>query len=221
MNHPTKYLALALCSITLAACGGGGGGGDPVAEVNVTPAEVFWPDVPSVSVASTALAKYEGEWQQACVNHMKLKTVLVATGATTFNVTIREDYYAYADCTGAVVATGSYGVPSEAVTYVEAPVNAPVMLLDNSTIQTDVNLATSIISNATFTLTGTGVKPVIYIAGEAVTPIQFADAYITYPARALTGGTTQGALLLYENELLTLDYVDNTPSFKVRLKFSR
>lgn len=234
MTNPTKYLALAFCSMTLAACGGGGGGGTGV-DANVTATEVFWPVVPDAnnSLASTALAKYEGEWRQACVDHMELKTVLVATSATTFTVTVREDYYAYADCTGAVVATGSYGMPSETVTYVETPVNASVTLRDGSLIQPvpAVNVASSLIATAPFTITGSGVQPTIYVDGKTMTPIQFTDAYKLYPARALAGGTTKGALMLLNGDLLTLVYAaSDSPafnadypgtSFAVKLQFFR
>jgi len=231
MNNPTKYLALAFCSMTLAACGGGGGGGSTGggvvgADVNMTAAEVFWPAVPNASdsLASTALAKYEGEWQQACVDHMRLKTVLVATSATTFTVTTREDYYDYADCTGAVVATGSYGMPGETVTYDETPVTAAVTLLNGNLVQPEpaISLATSLIATATFKLTGSGVQPTIYVDGKPMTPIQFTDAYKLYPGRALAGGSTKGALMLLNGDLLTLVAVpDAAASFKVKLQFFR
>lgn len=174
------------------------------------------------------LAKYEGVWQQACVDHMRMTTTLKAISATVFTVTPIETYFSYADCTGAIVATGSYGVPSETVEYFDT-LSASITLKDGSTITADVNPASSILANATFTLTGSGVKPSYNLGGKIMTPVQYADETLPrlYSARALTGGTTQGALLLRNEkltneELLTLIPVAGAPSnFTVKHRFFR
>ena len=228
MTHPIKYLALVVSSLALVACGGGGGGGTTVSGatapiISDTSGTSDTAVTPDTSVASAALAKYEGVWQQACVDHMRLTTTLKATSANIFTVTPIETYFANANCTGDVVAIGSYGVPSEIVDYFD-PVNAAITLKDGSAITADVNPATSSIATATFALTGSGVKPSYNFGGTIMTPIQYADEILPrlYPARALTGGTTQGALLLRNEELLTLVPVAGVPnSYTVKLQFFR
>lgn len=222
MTHPIKYLALVVSSLALVACGGGGGG-DTTVPGTTAPIITDTSGTSDTSVASAALAKYEGVWQQACVDHMRLTTTLKATSANIFTVTPIETYFANANCTGDVVAIGSYGVPSEIVEYFD-PVNAAITLKDGSAITADVNPATSSIATATFTYAGSGVLPSIIIGGVTMTQIQYADVVlpVLYPARALTGGTTQGALLLRNEELLTLVPVAGVPnSYTVKLQFSR
>jgi hypothetical protein len=175
------------------------------------------------------LAKYLGVWRQACVDHKRLTTTLAATTNDNFTVTPLEMHYANKDCTGDVVATGSYGGPSETVKYSDS-VNASITLKDGSTIQKDVNAATSSIATATFTLTGSGVKGNTNIGGTTYTQIQYADVVlpVLYKERTLNGGTTYGALLLLNEsspneELLTLIPVAGAPNyaFKVNLQFFR
>lgn len=237
----TKYLALVVCSMTLAACGGGGsssvapadqiGLGTTDALFGLTgPGDSLAPVLTVIPATSGVLAKYEGVWQQTCVDHKRLTTTLKVNATNdNFTVTPLETHYAYKDCTGDVVAIGSYGGPSETVKYSDN-LNASITLTDGTTIQADVNPASSTIASATFTLTGSGVKPSINLGGTNYTQIQYADAVlpVLYKERVLTGGATFGGLLLRnENlpneELLTLIPVTGAPdySFKVNLQFFR
>lgn len=227
MNNPTKYLALALCSTTLVACGGGGGG-----DSESNPVDSYVPP-PSISAISPELAKYVGVWRQACDDHKLLTTTLTAD-ATNDNFTVMpiETHFAYKDCTGDVVAIGSYGVPSETVKY-SADLNASVTLTDGTTIPAIVNAATSSVATATFTFTGSGVGSIVNINGTNYTQIQYADVFVNgvlapslIKERTLNGGTTYGALLLRNEdlpneELLTLIPVTDAPdyAFKVNLQF--
>lgn len=255
MSRPFNYLTPVLSLLALVACGGGGGGGDS-APPAPTPAPAISPGTssalfespsgggsttqlpsggvsftPPIPANSTVLSKYAGVWQQACVDHIRLKTTLTVNETSdNFTVTPEETHYSKKDCTGDVVATGSYGGPSETVKY-SANLDASIILKDGSTLPTlqAVNPATSSIATATLTLTGSGVKPSINLDGMNYTQIQYADEPVPrlYKERVLNGGTTYGALLLrYENlpneELLTLIPVAGAPnSFKVNLQFLR
>src|SRR5512133_2029438 len=90
---------------------------------------------PAVSPASPELAKYEGAWQENCVDHLRFTKTFIATGSNTFSVATKEEYFDNADCTGAVVATGSYGVPDENVQYAPAQ-EASVTLTTGDNITT-------------------------------------------------------------------------------------
>ena len=221
MIRPAKYLVLVLSSLTLLACGGGGGGGATEGTARAAPSGSTVVAAPSR--ASLELAKYEGVWQQACVNHMRRTTTLVATSANVFTVTPQESLFANADCTGALVATGSFGKPQETVQYRPTLPAASVKLLDGSSIQASVDPATSTLSIASFSFSGSGVIRTLYIeGGKTLTTIAYGSGTGDIVRDAVNGGTTEGGLLLLNGELLALvPVVGATPSFAVNQRFFR
>lgn len=217
MISTTKSLALVLSTLTLVACGGGGGGGASNGAVTSPPT------VPAVSLASSELAKYEGVWRQDCVDHMLRTTTLVATSANEFTVTPREDYFAYKGCTGAVIATGTYGGPSETVQYRSTLQDSSVELTPGNVIIADVEPATSKMSTASFSIAGSGVFRSTIIDDIQGTTLIYADGSSPLKSRPqLFGETTEGGLLLYQGELLAL-VPGNSPAaaFKVNQRFFR
>ncbi|NDP38604.1 MAG: hypothetical protein GZ093_07610 [Rhodoferax sp.] len=211
-----KFLAAILSSSILVACGSGGGGSDapasPTTESPTTP-----------SPAIEALAQFEGVWREDCNDHMRVTKTSTATSGTTFSVVTREDYYDNADCTGALVATGSYGVPDETVTYAPTLANASVTLLTGENIQADVAPATSVAAVATFTVTGSGVKATELVGTTLFARIEYANGdYLVMTHPGLGGQTTYGAFLIRKYELLALLPIDGfTNSFKVRHRYTR
>lgn len=223
MISPIKSLALVLSSLTLVACGGGGGGSAEEAFVSST--AFILPAIPSPenSLASIDFVKYEGVWRQDCNDHVLRTIALVATGANVFTVTPLEKFYAYANCTGDVVATGSYGGFQETVTY-GAPVNATVTLKDSTVINTSVNPAASRLAITPYTFTGSGVQLLPnQVAGTTSAYIAYADGSKLVVRQALDGQSTAGGLLSLNDELLTLVPVvaGATTSFTVNQRFYR
>lgn len=153
---------------------------------------------------------------------MRVTKTATATSGTTFSVVTREDYYDNADCTGALVATGSYGVPDENVQYAPAQ-EASVTLTTGENITTDVNPATSKYAVATFGITGSGVKSPQLVGTTMYARVEYADGgYVIVERPALNGQTTSGALLLRNDELLALvPIVGFTNSFKVLHRYVR
>lgn len=225
MPHPTKYFSIVLSSLALAACGGGGGSADGASvPVAVSSAVFTLPAIPSPgnSLASTDFVKYEGVWRQDCDDHMLRTTALVATGANVFTVTPLEKFFAYANCTGDVVATGSYGGPQETVTY-GTSLNATVTLKDLTATIASVNPATSRLAVAPYTFTGSGVQLLPnQVVGSTSAYVAYADGSKLVVRNALDGGSTVGGLLSRNDELLTLvPVVGSTTSFTVNQRFFR
>ena len=226
MISPPKSLALVLSTLTLVACGGGGGGSADGAAVPaaVMSAVFTLPEIPSPgnSLASIDFLKYEGVWRQDCDNHVLRTTAMVATGANTFTVTPLDKFFAYANCTGDVVATGSYGGPQETVTY-GASLNATVTLKDSTAIIDSVNPATSRLTVANYTFTGNGVQLLPnQVAGSTSAYVSYAEGSKLVVRNALDGRSTVGGLMLLNDELLTLvPVVGSTTSFTVKLRLFR
>ena len=208
-----QMLVVLLTSSLLVACGGGSGGPDAPASI-----------LPAASVAAPELSKYEGVWRQDCKDHMLLTLTLPATSGNIFTSTPKEEHFANADCTGAVVATGSFGQPKEAVQYAAPLANASVKLLTGEPIKATVDPATSTLAVTTFKFTGNGVKAEFYVDGKTLTHIQYADdsAPIVIVRDAVNGGTTYGALLLRNAELLALIPIGtSSTSFQVNRRYIR
>ncbi|MEO7400333.1 MAG: hypothetical protein ABIV07_06135, partial [Polaromonas sp.] len=89
---------------------------------------------------------------------MRLTMTSTAIGSSIFSVMRKEEYFDNADCTGALVGTGSYGQLDETVTYTATLANASVKLPTGETIVADVDPATSVLAVASFDITGSGVK---------------------------------------------------------------
>jgi hypothetical protein len=243
-----KFLAVVLSSSMLVACGGGGsdapasptpgsstpgsstpgsstpGSSPPGSSTPGSPtsgSSASGSSPPAVSPASPQLAKYEGAWQENCVDHLRFTKTFTATGSTTFSVATKEEYFDYADCTGAVVATGSYGVPDENVQYAPA-VAASVTLPAGENITDYVNPATSVYAVATFGITGSGVKFPQFVGTTMYARVEYTGGYVIVERPGLNGQTTQGALLLRNDELLALvPIVGFTNSFKVNHRYIR
>lgn len=206
------FLAAFLSSSILVACGGGGSG----APASLTPGSLTpgsstpgpsttGPLPPVASPAIEALAKYEGVWQEDCVDHKRLTKTFKATGSNTFSVTTKEEYFNDANCNGALFSTGSYDIPDENVRYEETVTNAFVTLqLDEPPIRADVDPGWSVAATgATFTI----------IIG---------DVKVKSDRPALNGQTNYGALLLRNDELLALvPIAGSTNEFKVNHRYSR
>jgi len=135
----------------------------------------------------------------------------------------KEDYFDNADCTGALVATGSFGEPDETVQYTATLTNASVNLLTGETVVANVDPATSVLAVATFTVTGSGVKSTTLVGTTMFARIEYADGgYVVIQRAALSGQTTHGALLLRNGELLVLVPIgDSTTSFQVNHRYIR
>lgn len=214
-----KFLVVVLSSSILVACGGGGSDAPASSPSGVSPSAG---SPTAASPAIEALVKYEGVWREDCKDHMRLTKTSTATGGTTFSVTTKEEYFDNADCTGALVATGGYGQPDEAVQYSATLVNASVTLLTGETIVSNVDPATSVLAVAPYTFTGSHVTST-YALGTTFARIEYADgSYVIVQRPALNGQTTHGALLLRNDELLALVPIDgSTTTFQVNHRYIR
>lgn len=178
--------------------------------------------IPAVSVAAVDLAKYEGVWREECVDHMKRTTTLVATGAREFTVTPKEELFANADCSGAVVATGSFGKPRETVQYQTVPVDASITLANGEVITASIDLGTSVQSVASFVFTGSGVSSTSYVGTTTFTRVLYTEGYTNIVRPATSGLTTSGGLLLHNGDLLAVVPVSgSTTSYVVNQRYMR
>jgi hypothetical protein len=225
----TRFLLLVLSSVTLAACGGGGGGGGGDSGSATTTASVS-PVNPVVSLASAEMAKYEGVWREeldaelnTCFDHMRRTATLVATGAQVFTVTPQEQLFDYADCTGAVVATGSFGTLRETVQYQSIESNASVTFSNGNVITASVDLGTSVQSVATFVYTGSGVTTTLDEGPTTLTHVNYANGkYANILSAKTNGQTTSGGLLLFNGELLAVVPVaGSSTTFAVNRRYIR
>lgn len=226
MNEQIRFLGVLLSSAFLVACGGGGGGGtssDPLAggvgiggtDPSNVPAAVF--------AVNPELVKYEGNWRKECVDHVQLTMITKATGSNSFTVTRNQEHFANADCTGAIVAIGNYGVPDETVQYTAPIENASVLMLTGATVVANVDPGSSVLGSARFIYTGNGVLASEFALGATITRIRYADKEIILPpVGAISGQSTRGALLLLNGELLSLVPIEgSTSSFRVNQRYIR
>lgn len=224
MNYRIGYLGILLSSTMLIACGGGGGGG--VGGDSAGPPAVVGTPLPSppaaVSAANPELAKYAGIWRKDCVDHMRLTMTATATVTNTFSVTRNEQHFANADCTGDIVANGNYGVTDETVQYTAPLENASVQMLTGTTIVSNVDPGNSVLADARFNFTGSGVLTTEFALGTTFARIKYAEKEVVLSRGALGGQSTSGALLLLNGELLSLVAIENsTSSFRVNQRYIR
>ena len=188
------------------------------------------PPVPdaSASLAATDLKVYEGNWKQACDNHKQITTVLVFEAPRVFTASPRKDYFENADCTGRVVAVGSYDTYREKVTVAENLQAASVILVSGSaSVARDVNPAVSTVSTTSyklFNVSGNGVTIDNSIPGIPVTYVNYPDGSkeVFLPEPKFDGGNTTGALLIENSEFLTLNVVSaDPPAYRVNQRFYR
>jgi len=232
MNNPTKYLALALCSLTLVACGGGGGGGLAVPDPLVPQPLSTAPPPPTVlaSVAADDLKGYEGQWKQACVDHKQITTTLVFVEPRVFTATPRKEYFENAGCTGAVIAVGTYDTFREKVSVAMASQDASVDGVSGANgakRQLSVMPADSTISKTSYLLfneSGSAVTIDNSIPNIPVTYINYPDGSkeVFLPDPSFDAYNTTGALLIENSEFLTLNVVSDDPAaYIVNQRFYR
>lgn len=218
-----KFFVVVLSSLILVACGGGGSDAPASSTFGSSPSDSPTAGSPPLSLANEALSKYEGVWREDCdpLFHMRLTKTSTATSGTTFSVVTKEEYFEKADCTGALVATGSYGRADEDVQYSPTLAGASVTL-PTETIVSNVDPATSVLAVAPFIFTGSGVTST-YIGDTMVATIKYADGTSVPIVRPkINGQTTHGAFLLRNDELLALVPIgDSTTSFKVNHRYIR
>ena len=219
MNNQTGYFGVILSSMMLMACGGSPGDSSDSPAVGGTAT----PNSPAaVSAINPGLAKYAGIWHKDCVDHMRLTMTATATGANSFSVSRNEEHFANADCTGATVANGNYGVPDESVQYTAPLENASVEMLTGTTIVTNVDPGNSVLASAKFNFTGTGVLTTEFALGTTFARIKYAEKEVVLSRGSLSGQSTSGALLLLNGELLSLVPIENsTSSFRVNQRYIR
>lgn len=230
MNHRLGILGVLLSSSILVACGGSSGtasdasAGEGPAQDNPLSVGGAVPTSPPpmTSAVNPELSKYEGIWRKDCVDHMRLIMTATATGTNTFSVTRNEQHFANADCTGDIVANGNYGVTDETVQYTTPIENASVQMLAGTTIVTSVDPGNSVLANARFNFTGSGVLTTEFALGTTFARIKYAEKEVVLSRGALSGQSTSGALLLLNGELLSLVAIENsTASFRVNQRYIR
>ncbi|GAB2882036.1 hypothetical protein GCM10027277_58730 [Pseudoduganella ginsengisoli] len=173
---------------TLSACGGGSGGGDQGIPTQV----------------AGALQKYEGVWIRPCAAHNRdTMTLAASNGGATLAFTIKTEYFANVDCTGAVVATGTYKQPSIVMQYTSTVKDANVKLRNGEVVTQGVDQGTTAASSEAMTFTGSGVTSSV-VGGKTVWHITFSQGSTdVYPS--LNTGVGKTALALRNGELLVLE----------------
>lgn len=189
----------------LAGCGGGGGGSGIDNSSN-----------PSVA---GPLAKYEGTWVQGCDGHNRETTTLTSSNnGNTLTMNLKDEYFANAGCSGAVVATGTYDKPPFVMQLNETITNASVKMLTGGTIAATVDRVTSTGSGAIIKYAGSGVTSSTIVGNTTVSHIVYNNGSTDLTSDNSSGGG-QGALLLLNGEMFVLNPVSSsTTSFDV---FSR
>lgn len=232
MNYQLGYLGVLLSATILVGCGGSPGTssdtsavvgptqGNPPADGGTTPAN----SPPVTPTVNTGLSKYEGIWYRDCVDHVRLKMTATATSSDTFSVSRNEEHFANANCTGAIVANGNYGVPDETVQYTAPLENVSVQLLTGATIVTNVDPGSSVSAIARFIFTDSdgSVIPSVFVLGKTTAVIKYAEGDVAISRAPLSGQSTSGALLLWNGELLSLVPIENSAaSFRVNQRYIR
>lgn len=198
MTTTTFKVTLAGIALTvLAACGGGGDAST------------------SAPTSAGPLAKYEGVWQPVagCNNHRRETYTLAASNSgTTLSNTFRVEYFANADCTGAVVATGTYGMPMLTMQHIETVTAATSKLLTGETVAAAVDRVTVTAAVATFAYTGSGVTSTYVSGGKTYTHIVYTNGSTDTQTDPVNGTTLQAAVLLRNSEFFTLLPIGNSTS---------
>lgn len=198
-----KLIVVSSISVAfLAACGGGGGSDTKTAATDVGP-----------------LTKYEGTWGQGCDSHERdTFTFTASNGGTSLAITEKMEYFANEDCTGAIVATGTYAKPEIALQYTKTEANAPVKMLTGEIITASVDVGTAVGSGEAIKFTGSGVTSSV-VNGETVWHIVFNNGSTDLTVD-IKSGTQQGALLLRNGELLELSPINSSAtSFNVDSRY--
>jgi hypothetical protein len=186
-----SVLLTALAS-ALTACGGGGNSGQGL------PAQV-----------SGALQKYEGVWIRPCTAHSRDTMTLAATNnGATLSFTIKTEYFANPDCSGAVVATGAYAQPATVLQYTGTVKDANVTMPNGETVTANVDQGDATATTSPITFTGSGVTSSV-VNGKTVWHIQFSQG-ATDVQTNLGTGVTKASLALRNSQLLVLSVSGNS-----------
>lgn len=193
---------LAVAVFGLAGCGGGGGGNDNSGNTS----------------AAGPLAKYAGTWVQGCDGHSKETTTFTSSNeGNTISVTSKDEYFADANCTGAVVATGTYEQPAFIIQYKDTVNNASVKMLNGTTITATVDRGTGNSTGARVKYVGSGVTSSSIVGNTTKVHIVYNGGSTDLEIDDSSGGG-EGALLLLNNELLSLYPVTST-TFEVESRY--
>ena len=185
----------------LAGCGGGGGN-----------------DNSGNTSAAGPLAKYAGTWVQGCDGHSRETTTFTSSNdGNTISVTSKDEYFADANCTGAVVATGTYEQPSFILQYKDTVNNASVKMLNGTTITATVDRGTGNSTGARVKYVGSGVTSSSIVGNTTKVHIVYNGGSTDLEIDDSSGGG-EGALLLLNNELLSLYPVTST-TFEVESRY--
>lgn len=204
-----KLISLSVLSaMVLAACGGGSGGGTSSTTV-------------PTDTSAGPLSKYVGVWNQGCNNHEFVTTTLAATsGGTSLSVTQKTEFFENTNCTGAVVATGTYAQPFLVAQHVRTEPNASVKMLTGETVTASIDVANATASGGAITFVGSAVSSSV-VNGKTVWRIAFKEGTLTQTVE-IKSGTSQGAFMLRNGEFYTLQVVGNsTTSFAVESRYIR
>ncbi|MRV75131.1 hypothetical protein GJ700_25785 [Duganella sp. FT92W] len=179
----------------LAACGGGSGGG---ASGQGLPTQV-----------AGALQKYEGVWIRPCAAHNRdTMTLAASNGGATLSFTIKTEYFANVDCTGAVVATGTYAQAATVLQYTGTVKDASVRMPNGETVTASVDQGNATATTTPITFTGSGVTSST-VNGKTVWHIQFGQGSTDVQTNLGTG-VTSASLALRNGELLVLSVSGNS-----------
>ncbi len=179
----------------LAACGGGSGGSDSGQGI---PTQV-----------AGALQKYEGVWIRPCAAHNRDTMTLVASNAgATLSFTLKTEYFANADCSGAVVATGTYGQAATVLQYTGTVKDANVHMPNGEVVTVNVDQGNATATTTPITFTGSGVTSSV-VNGKTVWHIQFGQGSTDVQTNLGTG-VTKASLALRNGELLVLSVSGNS-----------
>jgi hypothetical protein len=187
----------------LAACGGGGGSDQGI------PTQV-----------SSALQKYEGVWVRPCAAHNRdTMTLAASNNGATLSFTIKTEYFANVDCTGAVVATGTYAQAATVLQYTGTVKDASVRMPNGEIVTTNVDQGNATATTAPITFTGSGVTSSV-VNGKTVWHIQFSQGSTDVQTNLGTG-VTSASLALRNGELLVLSVSGNsTNTFNVESRLT-
>lgn len=147
-----KHLVWACAAAALvSACGGGGGGGGGGGSGSPPPVS---------TTPVNKLAAYVGTWAADCDNHAIDNVTITSPSTNTLTVGSRTDYYAGANCTGAIIATETEGADITA-TYVDTVDASIVFTPGTAATAAKVDKIVASAPQRTRSVTGTGVTRVV------------------------------------------------------------
>ena len=185
-----KYIgACAVLGTVLCACGGGGSNSGTTG--------------PTVAPVSAPLTKYAGAWNDVCqFHHQETVTVIPSSDGSSASLSDQIQYFANQDCTGGVVAIGTYSQPIATLKYSTTVSGASITLQDGTSISATVDTGTATGSNATISFAGSGVTSSV-VNGQTVWTITYNGGSTQANISSVSGASPAGLLLL-NNQLYIL-----------------